>query len=230
DDDFGAKRTGRRYRHGVDQGAIDQPAIADQHGREDARKGVGGAHGIDHAAMGQPDFMAGANFSRYAREFARQILDQGVADGGFELRRKLLAADQAASVQADVEIAENVAHLQAERPLLQRVEMAGRERAADNGTDRGTDHDVRHDAVREQRLHDADMGKSARGAAAERKADDRPADTAEADLVARIRIVLVMPGQNIEHRKLLQVQTSACRPAPPETTAHMVYAAGGQVL
>ena len=61
----------------------------------------------------------------------------------------------------------------AARPVFQRVELAGGVAAADHGADRGADDDVGHDAVREQRAHDADMGKAARGAAAERQPDGR---------------------------------------------------------
>src|SRR6185437_16285284 len=99
-----------------------------------------------------------------------------------------VAADQATSVEADVEVAEDVAHLQAARPFLQRVEMAGSVSAADDGADRGADHDVRHDVVGEQGPQDADMGKAPRRAAAEREADDRPADAAKADFLAGIRV------------------------------------------
>ena len=72
DDDFRAERACRRYRHRIDQRAVDQPAVADQDRREDSGQGIGGAHGIDHAAVGQPDFVAGANFGRNGCEFHRQ--------------------------------------------------------------------------------------------------------------------------------------------------------------
>ena len=62
---------------------------------------------------------------------------------------------------------------EAARPFLEAVELAGGIAAADHGADRGADDDVRHDAVREQRAHHADMGKAARGAAAEREPDAR---------------------------------------------------------
>src|SRR5262249_32551370 len=162
------------------------------------------AHCFGQRARCQPDLMAGANFGRNARKFERQILDQGIADRGFELACELLAADQAASVQADVEIAENVAHLQSARPLFQRVEMAGDESAADYGADRGADHDIGADAVGKQGPNDADMGKAACGATAERKSDDRPANAAETDLVAAFSSVLATPGQTLKHRKLLE--------------------------
>ena len=78
DDDFRAERARRRYRHRIDQRAVDQPAVADQHGRKDPGQRVGGAHRIDHAAMGQPDLVTGTHFGRDRREFHRQILDQGL--------------------------------------------------------------------------------------------------------------------------------------------------------
>src|SRR5262245_12701043 len=141
--------------------------------------------------------MAGANFGCYARELERQILDQRIADRSLELRGELLSADQPGAIQADVEIAEDVAHLQTARPFLQGVEMAGDIGAANHGADRGSDHDIRYDAMGKQRAHDADMGKAARRAAAERDADHRPADAAEADFFTIIRVVLISPGQNI---------------------------------
>ena len=85
DDDFGAEGARRRYRHRVDQRAVDQPAVADQDRREDAGQRVGGAHRIDHAAMGQPDLMSGTDFGRNRCVFHRQILDQGRPDRGLEL-------------------------------------------------------------------------------------------------------------------------------------------------
>src|SRR4051812_25077477 len=72
-------------------------------------------------------------------------------------------------------MANDAAHGQPARPSFQRIELAGRVAAADHRADRSTNDDVRDDAVRHQRAHDADMGKAAGSAAAERKPDARAA-------------------------------------------------------
>ena len=76
--------------------------------------------------------------------------------------------------EAEIEIAEHAAPGQAARPVLQHVETAGGMTAADHGADRGADDDVRDDAFARAGSDHADMGKSARGAAAERQPDRRP--------------------------------------------------------
>jgi hypothetical protein len=58
------------------------------------------------------------------------------------------------------------------------------------------------DAVGDQRAQDADMGESARRAAAERKADHRPPDAIQAYGVTTIRLTLAASDQHIEHAKL----------------------------
>ncbi len=58
------------------------------------------------------------------------------------------------------------------------MEVAGGICAADNAADRRPDHHVGDDAMGNQRPEDADMGKSARGAAAQREANHRPPDCA----------------------------------------------------
>ena len=88
----------------------------------------------------------------------------------------MAAADEAGAGQADIEMAQHAAHRQRARPGLQTVELIGGIAAADHGADRGADDDVGHDAVRDQGAHDADMGKAARGAAAERQTDGRSRD------------------------------------------------------
>jgi hypothetical protein len=51
--------------------------------------------------------------------------------------------------------------------------MAGNEAAASDRTDRGADDDIGHDAVRHEHAKNADMGESARGAAAKCETDTR---------------------------------------------------------
>ena len=155
---------------------------------------------IDDAAMGQPDLVAGAHFGRNGGEFHRQVLDQGLSHRGLELGGELGAADQAGAVEADIEIAEDVSRLQAARPFLQRVEMPGGVGPADHGADRCADHDVGNDAVGDQGADDADMGEPARGAAAQRQPDHRPADTAEPDLVAAVGALLAAAHPVIQHQ------------------------------
>ena len=151
--------------------------------------------------MGQPDLMAGADLGGDAGKFHRQFLDQGRADRGLELGGELLAADQPGAVEADVEIAQDISRLQAARPRFEGVEVPGRIGAADHRPDRGADHDIGDDAMGHQRADDADMGKAARGAAAEREPDDRPPNAAEADLLAAIRAALAASRQNFQHRR-----------------------------
>src|SRR5690242_17433678 len=79
--------------------------------------------------------------------------------------------------------------------------MPGRIGAADDRADRGADHHIGHYAVGDQRPHNADMGKAARGAAAQRKPDHRPPNAAKSDLLAAVRSVLATPDQDIQHRK-----------------------------
>ncbi len=102
--------------------------------------------------------MASADFGRHGRKFQRQILDQGRADRGFQLRRQPVAADQPGAVETDVEITEDIARLQAARPLLQRIELPGSIGAADHRADRGADHDTGNDAVGQQGPENTDMG------------------------------------------------------------------------
>jgi len=58
--------------------------------------------------------------------------------------------------------------------------------AANHRADRGADHDIGNNAMGNQGPDDADMGKSARGAAAQCQPDHRPPDTTQAYLVAAV--------------------------------------------
>jgi hypothetical protein len=103
--------------------------------------------------------------------------------------------------------------------------------SADHRADRGADHHIGNDAVGNQRTDDADMGKSARGAAAQRKTDHRPPDAAEADLVVAVGAFLATPHPIIQHRKLLfGLLTIRYGLALPVCSASMVYAASGPAL
>src|SRR6185436_8958134 len=147
-----------------------------------------------------------------------------------QLGGEFVAADQSGSIQADVEIGENISRLQAARPRLAAVEMAGRIVAPDHRADRGADHHIGNDAVRDQGFDDADMGKSARRAPAQRKAEHRPPDAAEPDLVAPVLAVWVTGNQVFQHLKAspsVMRQASRCRRFSPSSAAGMVYGRSG---
>jgi hypothetical protein len=127
-----------------------------------------------------------------------QVLDQGLAHRGLQLRGKLVAADQARAVELEVEIGKDTARLQAARPFFQRIKMSGRKGPADHGPDRGADDDIGDDAVGNQRLDDADMGKAARRSTTERKSDHRPP---AGGLVADVSVVLASSDPVIQHAK-----------------------------
>ena len=73
-----AERARRRDRHRIDQRAVDQPAPADAHRREDARQRIGGAQRLGQASAREPDFMAGAEFGGDRGKAQRQLVDRGV--------------------------------------------------------------------------------------------------------------------------------------------------------
>ena len=76
----GAERARGRDGNGIDQRAVDQPAAAEPHRREDAGQRVGGARRIHDPAAGEPDFMAGAEFGRDTGIALRQVFDPRVAE------------------------------------------------------------------------------------------------------------------------------------------------------
>ena len=125
DDDLGAERARRRHRNRIDQRAVHQPAVADHHRREDSRQRIGGADRLDQTAVREPDLVAGRNFGGDGCELDRKVLDQAAADRLLELGGELAAADQAGAVQLDVEVAQHAARLQAARPFVERIQMAG---------------------------------------------------------------------------------------------------------
>ena len=106
----GAERARRRHRHRIDQRAVDQPAPADQHRRENSRQRVGGAQRLGQPPARQPDFVAGVEFGGDGGKADRQIVDAAVGERLFQLGGEMAAADQAGAGQADVEIAEDAAH------------------------------------------------------------------------------------------------------------------------
>jgi hypothetical protein len=151
------------------------------------------------ASVREPDLMTGAHFRRDRRELDRQVLHQRRTDRGLQLGRKLGAPDQTGTVKADIQITENIPGLQATRPFLQPVQLARRVRAADHRADRGADDHVGDNAMRNQGPDNTDMGKSARGPAAKRQPDHRPADGAQAYLILAFRAALTSSDQNFQH-------------------------------
>jgi hypothetical protein len=119
DDDVGAERAADGNRHGIDHGAVYQPAPVEEHRLEDAGNGVGGADGIDQAAALHPHFVAGAQFGGDAHEARRQRLDARVLQLGFEQPRDLAAGEQAAAAKIDIEQAEDLASRQAAAKCLE---------------------------------------------------------------------------------------------------------------
>ncbi len=75
-----------------------------------------------------------------------------------------------------------------------------------------------------QRPDNADMGKSARGAAAQRQPDHRPPDAAKTHLVAAVRAVLAASDQNFQHLVPPGSEAIRCGLAPPECITSIVYA------
>ena len=172
--DAGAEGARRRDRDRIDQRAIDQPAPAKPHRRENAGERIGGAQRQREHASRQPDFVTGADLGRDRGETHRQIFDRVLPIACSSRSRQPAAADQAGTADADVEIAEDAAQRQGARPDLQLIELAVRIAAADQRAHRGADDDVGNDAVLAQGVDDADMGKAARRAAAEDEADRGP--------------------------------------------------------
>lgn len=118
--------------------------------------------------------MAGVEFGGDRGKAGRQVVDADAGERLVKLLGEVVAANEAGTGQADIEVAEHTAYAERARPFLQIVELFGGIAAADHGADRGADDHVRHDAVLLERAHDADMSEAARRAAAERKPDRRP--------------------------------------------------------
>lgn len=77
-------------------------------------------------------FRGGAYLGGDGSKADRQRLDQRVAERLLETRGQAAAADQAASGNANVEIAEDAALGQSRRPLLEGVELSAALAAADH--------------------------------------------------------------------------------------------------
>ena len=100
-----------------------------------------------------------------------------------------------------VEVADDAPQCQRARPGLKRVELIGGIAAADQRAHRGADDDVGRNPVRLQRAHDADMGETARRAAAEHEPDRRPA-TFEGDLTGVDRFACNLDSYSLHPRDL----------------------------
>src|SRR5207302_3852291 len=128
----GAERAGGRYRDGIDQGAVDQPAAADVYRLEDAGQRVGGAHRIDQMAARHPDLVAGAELGGDADEAWRQLLDPPLAQAPGEELGQPIAGDQSAAGEFEVEETEDPPSCEITGEGLETVESAGSVAAADH--------------------------------------------------------------------------------------------------
>ena len=171
DHDVGAEGTADGDRHRIDEGAVDQPAAADLDRLEDAREGVGSAHGVDQVAAGHPDLVSGGELGGDADEAARQILEALVGEMIDEQLGEPASGDQTAAGNVDVEQAEDAASGQAAGKGFDSVEDTGDIGASDDSADRGAGDDVGHQSPFVERAQDSDMRPPASGAAAERYAD-----------------------------------------------------------
>ncbi len=115
--------------------------------------------------------MTGADLGGDGGETQRQILDHGVADRFLKPFRQAATADETRAADSNVEIADDAPSRQRARPVLKRIELIGGVAGADQRTHRGADNDVGRDAMRLQRAHNADMGKTTRRSAAENQSD-----------------------------------------------------------
>ena len=107
DDVARAERAAHRYRDGIDQRAVEQPAAVDLHRAEDAGQRIGGAHGVDEAAARQPDLVAGADLGGDGDEALDQVLDvERRSSCSLEDVAQALAVDEAGAGEIEVEVAE----------------------------------------------------------------------------------------------------------------------------
>ena len=181
------KRPADRDRHGIDQRAVEEIALANAHRLENAGQRVGRAYGeIERAAL-QPDFMARSDLGRDRREGDGQILDQHALNLMLERGLQAFAADQAHAGEGEV-------HQREDAPLGQRagegldlVELAGGVATADDRADRGARDHVGHDSVVGELSEHADMRPAAGRARAQRQANLHAARRARAFRLARGR-------------------------------------------
>ena len=139
--------------------------------RKYSRQRIGGAQRQHQRPTRQPDLVAGPDLGCDCGEADRQILDGGVAHRFFQTMCQPRAADDAGAADADVEITDDPPPRQRTGPVFQRVELISGVATADQGAHRCADDNVRGNAVRLERPHHADMGKTARRAAAENEPD-----------------------------------------------------------
>ena len=160
-------------RQGIDQGAVDQPALVEFHGREDARQRNRRAQRIDEISLAQPDFMARHQIRGNAGVRHRQIFDGKRAHMPAHHGHQAIAADHAAAHHSEIEIGHDSQPGQRARPALQYIQLAGQMNAANQCANRGAADDVGANAGPIQRTQHADMGPAARDARAQGEADAR---------------------------------------------------------
>src|SRR4029079_9090 len=151
--------------------AIHQPTPADARWRENSRQRIRRAERVRKPSAREPDLVTCTDLGRDSSELEGKILDEhafGVLD---QATGEASAADQTGTAQAEIEIAKNAPARQRARPFLELGELVDGIKAARHRADRGAGDDVGLDAVPDKRAQHADVGKAARGAAAEREPD-----------------------------------------------------------
>src|SRR6202035_4238858 len=109
---------------------------------------------------------------------------------------KAVAGNEARAAEREVEVTEHAAACHLPAPMLELVEMAGRVKAANDSANRGAGDHGRLDAVGHQSAQHADMGKAARRAAAERKADRQPVLGTRTNHSLAVKIAVRMSSQH----------------------------------
>ena len=117
----------------------------------------------------QPNLVSGHEIGRDRDEWNMEILDAQRPKQSSQLRDDLRALDHAAAPQIKIEIADNLASVERERPFLEPVELPGEMASADQRARRATRHDIEGNADARQRANGADVRPPPRDAAAQHK-------------------------------------------------------------
>ncbi len=169
DHHLGPHGAGQRDGHGVDHGAIHQPAVVDPGRGQNAGHAAGGAHALAQGALLQPDLAAGIELGGDAGEGERQALHGGIPQMGCGDAEHLVTAEQAAG-EGGIEQPHHLQAVEAAYPALQLVQFTGGIGGADEAADGAARHQIRLDAEALQRPYDADVRPSSGGAAAQGQA------------------------------------------------------------
>jgi hypothetical protein len=160
--------TSRRSSRAVDQGASVEQLRHEQAGQRDRS-----AHRIEDPALPEPDLATagqiGGDTGKRLVEIGERLVEKKT--GG--MAKQLLALDQPAGPEADVEEAKDIAARQAAHPAFERIERARSIGGPDECADRRAADDVGDDAGLHQGAQHADMGPAARRTGAERNGEAR---------------------------------------------------------